>query len=324
MRLFLGIIGALILTAPFAFAQESSPKSNDEITVYNSTCEEISSGESTSSARARATDKAIFNALHKLSVLDDYRERTDLQDFNNKIYLLADHYLNSLNINTTSQTDDELCIEISGFITMDSIAKVFNQVNKVVAPKNHELVLEDELDINLPPKPQININKEIAYNEAEASENSNQKPQSKGAVTTNNMKEVFVERTEFFDGNSTAKFFEYIKSDLQQTSGLRITDKMQNPDYILKTKVLKAKVDSLNSETNRLQVVVAVTLVDTKTSENYTEHQNRFILFAAKDDAQKTASALVRKLIASAIGKLSGVLEKNQNSELGNSVITPR
>ncbi len=324
MRLFLGIIGALISMAPFAFAQESAPKPNDEITVYNSTCEEISSGESTSAARARAIDKAIFNALHKLSILDDYREQVDLQDFNNKIYLLADHYLNSLNINTISQTDKELCIEISGFITMDSIGKVFNRPNKVVTPQNHELVMEDELNINLPPKPQISINKEIAYNEDEPSEDNAPKSQPKMLSPTKNLKEVFVERTEFFDGNSTAKFFEYIKGDLEQISGLHITDQMQNPDYILKTKVLKAKVDSLNSETNRLQVVVAATLIDTKTSENYTEHQNRFILFATKDDAQKTASALVRKLIATAIGKLSSVLEKNQNLEEGNSIITPR
>lgn len=318
MRLFSGILGAFIITAPFAFAQESFVASNNEITIYDSVCEKISANESKSSARVRATDKAVFNALQNLSLIQDYRDKTSIQDFNNKIYRLADNYLNSLNINTISQNDEELCIEISGFLPVKYIDEVFG--GKPNTTINSE-ISDDNLTINLPPKPKITINSDIAYSE-EKSDNIKEQPIVK-QPTVNSSREIFVDRTEFFDGNSTNSFFEYIKSDLEQIGGMSIVNKMQEPDYILKTKVLKAKVDSLNSETNRLQVVVAVTLINTKTSENFTEHQNRFILFTTKENAQKTASALVRKLIAAAINKLSIYLEKDQIAETGNLIITP-
>lgn len=328
MRFTLSILGALILTAPFAFAQDDY----DEISIYGSVCEKIDPSESKSSARTRATDKATFKALQDLPILDNYRQSVSPQDLSTKIYQLADNYLTGVTINTTSQDDKEICVEVNAFLLSDGIEKIFKQ-DKIIKNTEEKMSVDDDFSISLPPKPQITINQDIAYDEEPQ---DNRKTSAKQAITAEQNDDVkrdvsdkqsvqiFVDRTEFFDGNSTTQFFEHIKSELEQINGTKVTAQPENPDYILKSKVLKAKVDALNSSTNRLQIVVSLTLTDVKTQESFTEHQNRFVLFSSEDDAQKTAAALIRKLIAAGMVKLRQHIETKVSTAQDGLITTPR
>ena len=308
MRLSFSILGALILTAPCVYAQENYNVSNSSFTVVGRYCEEFVEGMSKSAARMEAADKAAFVALRDLDELKKYQNNMDKSQFENKILRLVDN-LDNLSITTLKQTSEELCVEVNALLSEATIKETF--ANIVLASTTEENK-PDDFEVELPPKPNITINEDIAYVE---------KPTVEKKLKINGRaKQIFVDRTEFFDGTSTGKFFDYLKKDLLKIPGVEVTDRQDNPDYVLKTKVLKAKIDKLNAATNRLQVVVALTLTDTKTGESVTEHQNRFILFAAEDDAQKTASALVVKLFSGGMGKISSHIEVPMQDN-GNGLI---
>ncbi len=297
MRLLTGILGTLFLTIPSVYAQENYDVSNGSFTIVGKYCEKIAEDSSKSAARMKAADKAAFVALRNLDELKKYQDNMDKSQFENKILRLIDE-LDDLSITTLKQTAEELCVEVNALLSESAINQTFANVVLASTTEDNK---PDDFEMELPPKPNITINEDIAYAEKPAKE--------KKIKISGRSKQIFVDRTEFFDGTSTGKFFDYLKKDLSKIQGIEVTDKQDNPDYILKTKVLKAKVDKLNAATHRLQVVVALTLTDTKTGESITEHQNRFILFAAEDDAQKIASALVVKLFSSGMGKISSHIE---------------
>ena len=325
------VLGVLLLATPLAFASDEK----EDIVVSGTACEKLSLQESKAAVRTRAAEVAAFNGVQAIAQLQHYKINMPIQDFNSKIYQLTDDYLSSLSINTVNQNDNEICVEINAFLAADDIKKVFasEKSNQENSSENETQLNDDEVMIGLPPKPNITINQDIAYTdepeedvvEVQLQEPVAVAPLPKQVKPVNNKDDVvvFVERTDFFDGNSTAKFFGVLKKDIEQTSGITAVDKSDNPDYILKTKVLKAKVVSLNAETNRMQVVVSLTLTEVKTMDTITEHQNRFILFNASDDPQKTAAALITKLFATGIAKITANIKTKNNDLANGSIITP-
>lgn len=342
------VLGALVLMAPLAFITDSAFADNESIAIEGSSCQKISPDESIASARVRASDAAAFEAIEKLPVIKNYRNQYDAQSFATKIYKLVDNHLDQLNTSTLKQTDDEVCIKISANLSVSSIRKsFFTKSETEIAKKTTE---DSDFTIDLPPKPNIVVNEDIAYQSESSSKelseemvpessseelskqpvedtpsyNPSTKDITRKKLPPKETTSVFVDRTEFFDGNSTTKFFEYLKKDIEQIDGVTATDISDNPAYILKTKVLKAKVDRINSSTNRLQVVISLSLSNTANMETFTEHQNRFILFNSSEDAQKTAAALIKKLLTTGLMKLTPHIKSHSVSTSGNSILTPR
>lgn len=307
----LGYIAAVLSIPVSAFAQIGD--SSDEIDVFASVCERMINGESKASARVRAADKASFKAVEEIPELNDYRQKMDTHNFNLKVYRLVDNYLEDVRLTTVSQDQQQVCIEVNAYLSQASIAEVFNE------PESLEVETEvaDDVNITVPPKPEIVINQEIAYEDEpvavfEEEQQVNQIPETV----------VFIDKTEFYNGTSTDGFFAYIEQKLKEKDGIKAAASMNNPDYVLKAKVLKAKVDAINSQTGRLQVVVALELTNTETSEKVTEHQNRFILFNNADDAQKTAADLTKKLLGEGIAKLLPKIKTSERDK-SDSMITP-
>ena len=87
----------------------------------------------------------------------------------------------------------------------------------------------------------------------------------------------------------------FVKSDY-----FYITDNPELADFIINSKILRAKVDPVNSNTNRLQMVVSVESENTDNKEKETEHQNRFVLFNSADNEQKVAAKLMKQLLEKA------------------------
>ena len=307
----LGYIAAVLSIPVSAFAQIGD--SSDEIDVFASVCERMINGESKASARVRAADKASFKAVEEIPELNDYRQKMDAHNFNLKVYRLVDNYLEDVRLTTVSQDQQQVCIEVNAYLSQASIAEVFNE------PESLEVEAEvaDDVNITVPPKPEIVINQEIAYEDEPVAAFEEEQPVNQIPETV-----VFIDKTEFYNGTSTDGFFAYIEQKLKEKDGIKAAASMNNPDYVLKAKVLKAKVDAINSQTGRLQVVVALELTNTETSEKVTEHQNGFILFNNADDAQKTAADLTKKLLGEGIAKLLPKIKTSERDK-SDSMITP-
>ena len=334
MQLFKIVLILALVLAKNSIAQVE--ENSGEIAVFAKVCENLSPSESRASARLRATDKASFKAVEEIPELREFRQYLDPHQFNLHIYKLIDNYFEDMAINVLSQDNEKVCVEVSGYIRTSSINEVFSDITDI-QDNDTTLVVETEnveenVNIVIPPKPEINISKEIAYDYSDdeiveeyiiEDENITPPTPTLPKAEKNNGVSVFIDRTMFYNDTSTNGFFAHLEQELLKAGKLNIQAKFDNPKYILKTKVLKAKVDNINSETGRLQIVVSVELTDTSNSETTTEHQNRFILFNTSEDAQAKAAELTKNLLADGVAKILPQIKKANDILLKNNIITP-
>ena len=332
MRLFFAALAIGLFSISSAWAQAVSDA--EEMAVYSEVCEKVNPEESKTSARLRATEKASFKAVDDIPDLERYRSQMDTHNFNLKIYRLIDNYLEDIKTAVTQQTDNLVCVEVNAFLPEEALFEVFEgQEPETQTPEEDQQILslevenvEDDVNIAIPPKPDIVINNEIAYDaEVSVPVTSGKDGTVLPAVEVYDLRtKVFVDKTDFYDGTDTNGFFPALEQILKTKKGIRVTAERGNPDYILKTKILKAKVDNINAETGRLQIVVAADLIDTASSEVMTEHLNKFELFNLSDDPQKKASSLSIKSFDEVIQKLLPYIKTRTEDEQGlPSVITP-
>ncbi len=346
MRFLLLIILFVITLTPPTFAQIG--EESGLISVYATVCEKITNGESRSSARMRASDKASFKAVENIVELKTYKDNMDGHKFNLKVYNLVDNHLEDIKIVVASQTEEDVCVEVSAFMNPTSIKEVFANEDPQLEPliSDNENLKEDEMflsvedehtdenvNISIPPKPQIVIHEDIRYipEEQSSSEVAQSEVSDKGVHTENNNEEVnsseltkvYIDKTSFYNNTETDGFYPYIEHELNKKTYIKSLNELNNPDYIVKSKVLKARVDSINSQTSRLQIVVAVDLIDTQTTKTITEHQNRFVLYNSSEDEQKTASELTKKLIIAAVKKVVPQIKDKRVNVKKTAVITP-
>ncbi len=329
------------LTIAILFCSTSQAQQVDnygEISIFATTCEKIINGESKSSARVRASDKASFKAVEEIPELSRYRSILDTHNFNLKVYRLVDNYIDDVKINVINQDDKQVCVEVSAYLQPSSIKEVFSEEDKIIDPipelqdevflDIEEDAIDDKIGITIPPKPDITINKQIAYEEASSLSEHNvtantTKQENISLPQKDNKTSVFIDKTEFYNNTSTNGFFSHIEQELLKKEGVKAIAKLNNPDYILKAKVLKAKIDNINSETGRLQIVVALELTDTASSKTITEHQNRFVLFNTTDNAQDVATDLTKTMISTGISKLLPHIKNKDLVDISGSIITP-
>ena len=328
MRLLFTALALVTVGISSAWAQAVSDA--EDIAVYSEVCEKINPEESKASARVRATDKASFKAVDDIPDLDRYRSQMDMHNFNLKVYQLIDNYLEDIKTSVTQQTDKLVCVEVNAFLPEEALIEVF-ETQDLPQGENQVVSLEVEdtienVDITIPPKPEIVINSEIAYDdEVSVPVMSAEDGVMMPVAEIHDLRtRVFVDKTEFYDGTDTNGFFPAFEQILKTKQGVKVISEKNNPDYIIKTKILKAKVDNVNAETGRLQIVAAADLIDTVSSEVKTEHLNKFELFNLSDDAQKKASSLSVKLFEEIIQKLLPYIKtKTENAQVLPTVITP-
>ena len=137
--------------------------------------------------------------------------------------------------------------------------------------------------------------------------------------------DVYVGPVEFNNNTHSSKPSQVLKDMFADTDGYRLVDNPQASMYAFYPKVLKAKVDSLNSQTKRIQMVVSVQLQVKDSNLSYSEHQNRFVLFESSEKEQEVAQKLLHKLLRKAGRKLFDKVEQaEEKRKMQNSaVITP-
>ncbi len=305
---------SLILFSGLFFIQPAMAVDDDTavISLFGKACETIKTGEAKSSVRVRATDKASFKSVENISELSAYRDKLSAHDFNVLVYGIVDNYIEDLSVKTTKQGNDEICVETTGFLHSDNILKAIDDNYQKFAVKPSDiqetpdypqaLDIEDETALvpsvtDFPPAPVL---PEATLSEENVDAEQPVPPAPSEESTGDGLSKVFIEKTKFFNGMTTNAYFEDLKEIILQKAGVTVTTDKNSADYILKPEVLRAKVDPINTQTNRLQMVISLELYNTRKETSVTEHQNRFILFESSKDEQSVASSLMKKLFTQA------------------------
>ncbi len=128
---------------------------------------------------------------------------------------------------------------------------------------------------------------------------------------------VYVGPVEFNNNTHSTKPSQVLKDMFADTPGYQLVDNPGAAAYALFPKVLKAKVDSLNSQTKRIQMVVSLQLQVRDSSISFSEHQNRFVLFESGKNEQEIAQKLLHKLLRKAgralFSRIEQAEEKRKN-----------
>ena len=138
---------------------------------------------------------------------------------------------------------------------------------------------------------------------------------------------VFVRPVTFFDNTQSAEYAQMIKDWFAENNDFLLTDNEELANFVLTPKVLRAKTEPINNETNRLQMVISLEMKMTDNNKTQTEHQNRFVLYENSDNEQQVAYNLMKKLFTNAVEVLAKTMlykqGKPQQAAALPSIITP-
>ena len=138
---------------------------------------------------------------------------------------------------------------------------------------------------------------------------------------------LYVAPVAFFNNTTSDYHAQLIVDSFKNAYNYEIVDSPNDADYLIKTSVLRAKVDALNNSTSRLQMVIAMELSFKDGTSSQTIHQNRFVVFENSENEQNVALKLLTKLFNNAVEQIEVYMQKHEK-EKGNipvlpSVITP-
>ena len=322
MKIFNWVLALLLVFTSSATAEVVS-MDNNALSLFGSGCENIQDDESNATIRLKATDKACYNAVNSLKEIINIKDSFSDHDFNVMIYNIVDEYIEDLSIKTVKQDSSEICVEVSGYVTTENIGKAIDNTIKTpedIVKKNTE-DKKQVFEVNVETKdsvrelvPEI---KEIADNEPLAesinyTKNNEERtieknskeflqiPSDNAAINDNPniivLSTIFVKPTEFYNNTQSDSHSKILKNILSQSEHIKIVNLENEANFVVTPKVLKAKVEPLNSETSRMQMVVAIDTFDVNKNSTTTEHQNKFVLFNTEDDEQAVAKTLLSQL----------------------------
>lgn len=325
-------IGLLCCTAASGLAEDlvldDISTDEDVIAIYGAACEKIKNGEAKSSLRVRATDKASFEAVSSISELAQIKKELDPHDFNVMIYDMVDNYVEDLAARTTKQDETNICVEVTGYLKKDNIITAVQQTFEGRAGQDFTENKTDSADSRPTAETGVETTDDTVLSETSAPDNtvfvaeeastkevSLPQEQEPTADDGENKINVFVAPTVFFNDTESETHAQNVKTVLERSPILRLTNDAGKADFVVKSNVLRAKIDPINSNTSRLQMVVSVTIENTKDKTSSTEHQNRFVLFSSSEDEQAVAGKLMRKLFEKATESVLPLLEKESHTD---------
>ena len=129
MKLFNLAILFYVLLMSSVYAEVVTEES-DALSIYGEACEEFKADEQNASTRLKATDKASYGAVSSLAEIVNIKDSFDEHDYNMLIYTLVDEYIEDMSTKTTRQDQQQICVEVSGYITPENIGKAIDETIK--------------------------------------------------------------------------------------------------------------------------------------------------------------------------------------------------
>ncbi len=290
------IVRFLFLILVSFIGVNSAYANQNVVEIFAQSCEKIMNGESKSSVRLRASDKATFLAVKKLEELKEEEKNLNDHDFNVMVYRFVDEYIEDLSIKTLQDDEEKVCVEARGKILIDSIDAVKSEFQKDDKPKEVEA---QELK-------QIveNVQQEVKI-----------KPTNSESLAL-----VHVKQLEYFNGSKSVKYANVLKKYIDNNPYFYLTEDEEVADYVVTPKVLKAKIDALDASNKRLHMALVLEITGLE-KEVVSEYQNRFVLFGAEEDNQQIASRLISKLVEQAGDGLVRKIENKEQQKLEDKTL---
>lgn len=317
MKLFNWIIILLLTTAP-AMAEIIEAESG-ALAVFGTGCEDVKDGEPNASTRLKAADKASFNAVSALPDIINIKDSFDDHDFNVMIYNIVDDYIEDMIVKTTHQDNMQICVEVSGYVTPENIGKVIDNTIQTpsdeISPAVQQAVTEpktaSESEVETAAIEQADISQDINRStellQLPAAQTPNADTSNIIVIST-----IFVKPTEFYNHTQSGSHSMVLKNILSQSDRIKIVEDDTEANFIITPKVLKAKIEPLNNETSRMQMVVALETFDRNKNTTETEHLNKFVLFNNEsDDEQSVAKTLLAQLFEQGSSSIFDMAEKS-------------
>ena len=283
------LMGTIILSSGAKAVEEGRL-----LPIYGNACEKIKKDEPRSSTRVRVTDMACYVAAENIPEIQSLKAKLNDHDFSILVYNIVDNYLEALAFKTLVEDGREMCVEVKGGISPENLQQAWEYAETVIksAPKENEneiVVAEDKKD------------KEIA------------KATNLVVPTTSNefaAAKIFFLPTHFYNDTKSNNLANVLKEFFSSQKNIKIAEKKKDADYTIHSEVLRARIDQINEEKNRLQMVVSLELKDKDGKTIITEHQNRFVLFSIEDNEQEIAFRLLKKLFKNAAQLLYKRIER--------------
>lgn len=281
-------LAALLLTFAVAVSAHAQNTETQALTIYGNACESVIDGESKASTRVRATDKALFLGVKKLSELDRAKQILNEHDVNVLVYRLVDEYVEDLSFSTLPSDAGKVCVEINAYLPPDAVTTV-----------QTEFISEEKPLKEATPEEVAEVVSEVKNNVAIKPSN----PESLALVA--------IHPLEYYNGTKSDKYAKLLREQFANNQYFYLTEDAEIADYVITPKVLKAKVDNLDAAHKRLQMVVSLEVSGIKEAP-INENQNRFVLFEADENEQQTASLLLNKLLETAGANVLRKIEHNE------------
>lgn len=324
-KFYIFIFGFLIF---FPFVSLSAKESVLPMEIKAIACESLQEDEAKSTARVRVTDKATFNAISEIPQLKSYKEKLDSHDFNVMVYTIVDEYIEDFSVKTTEQSDEKICVEIHGFVNPTNVQSAIDATLKKQAVQ--EEISDDKTTENtalLSDEITDHLNKTNPINNDDFIPPSQENESNISTESSDLLGRLYVAPVAFFNNTTSDYHAQLIVDSFKNAYNYEIVDSPNDADYLIKTSVLRAKVDALNNSTSRLQMVIAMELSFKDGTSSQTIHQNRFVVFENSENEQNVALKLLTKLFNNAVEQIEVYMQKHEK-EKGNipvlpSVITP-
>lgn len=306
----------LLLTAMPAKA-EIVEADNSALAIFGTGCEEVKAGEQNASTRLKATDKASFNAVSTLPDIINIKDSFDDHDFNVMIYNIVDDYIEDMTVKTTKQDNTQICVEVSGYITPENIGKAIDNTIQTAPEEKKEAVSavveqntakQDMPAVSEPDDALTDISPTHELLQLPSSQ-----PQSDNEPHIVVLSTIFVKPTEFYNHTQSGSHSKILKNILSQSERIKIVEDEDEANFVITPKVLKAKIEPLNNETSRMQMVIALETFDRNKNTTETEHQNKFVLFNNNDDEQSVAKTLLSQLFEQGSSSILKIAEKSSS-----------
>ncbi|MBP5399600.1 MAG: hypothetical protein J6Y53_04200 [Alphaproteobacteria bacterium] len=334
-----------------AFASFSAHASEDMIKISGTACEIFDSGQKISSVRVRVTDKASYNAVSQIPSLIELRPNMLEHDFNVLVYDIVDNRVQNMEVKTTSQDSNEICVAVAGEVPSQDIVTIiannspsqaakeynFSKENGITqeentpyeepVPSKAEIMYDGEKDFDKIEEP---TTAPIAYQDTSAAPNLIENDISptikidQEADTATLKALVYIGPVEFSNNTHSYKPISVLKSFFKNEDVYTILDSPDGADYIITPKVLKAKIDPIDQQNSRLQMVVSTELKINNTDGSISDHQNHFVLFTKDQDEQEVAMNLLKKLLQKSGKKLAQRIEQHENKIYRGSFLRPK